>query len=306
MSKEIALHDFEEVLRGLKIELRKIIYETRYLQSYNNVLLGQQESLNQLISIYKKQTTQGNIARNELLRLQSGLLALGNELNEQKTALNEQQKILKSLLNISPYYRIEIENNDIETIDPERFSLASLIDRAYVSRPDIKRGELQTVFFEKSLIYEKSQRVPDITLSTAYDRYGGVWKNFVGFGISFNLPSLNRNQGNIKAAKIGIEQSHLLDLQQRNIAQQEVAEAFSNYIQAYNFNKSIEANNLLTELDEMLDVYTKNFLNRNISMLEYLDFIETYKNNKQIVLSSRKNRCSSFEELQYTVGAELK
>ena len=304
-AKEIAIQEFEDVLRGLKIELRKLILETEYLQSYKEVLLGQQESMEQLISAYKKQTEQRNIAKTELLRLQSGLLELESEMNEIQIALNEQQKNLKSLLILPSFYIIEIAENSSDIINPNNISLISLLEKAAETRPDIKRQQLQTQFYEKSLAYEKSQRVSDITLSANYDRYGGVWKDFVGLGVSFSLPFLNRNQGNIKAAKISIEQSRSLDQHQQNIAQHEVAEAFGNYTHAYNFYRKIIGNELLTELDEMLDIYTKNLLNKNISMLEYIDFMEAYKSNKQTVISSRRNMYSSFEELQYMVGHSI-
>lgn len=305
VSREIAILNFEDVLRGLKAEFRKLIYETEYLQSYEDVLSVQRESLELLISAYKRQAALNNIAKNELLRLQSGLIELKNEINETEVALNEQQKSLKSLLNISPFYIITIENTNFNYIDPNQVSLVSLLEKAHELRPDIKREQQQTLFYEKSLIYEKSQRIPDITLSASYDRYGGVWKDFIGFGVSFDLPFLNRNQGIIKAAKINIEQNKLIALQLQNVAEHEIIEAFSNYSRAYKFYEEIEDNDLLTELDEMLNIYTKNFLNRNISMLEYLDFMESYKSNKQIVLLSRKNMCSSFVEFQYAVGTEI-
>lgn len=305
VSREIAILNFKDVLRGLKAELRKLIYETEYLQSYKDVLSVQRESLELLISAYKRQAALNNIAKNELLRLQSGLIELKNEINETEVALNEQQKSLKSLLNISPFYIIKVENTNFNYIEPNQVSLVSLLEKAHELRPDIKREQQQTLFYEKSLIYEKSQRIPDITLSASYDRYGGVWKDFIGFGISFDLPFLNRNQGNIKAAKINIEQNKLVALQLQNVAEHEIIEAFSNYSRAYKFYEEIEDNDLLTELDEMLNIYTKNFLNRNISMLEYLDFMESYKSNKQIVLLSRKNMCSSFVEFQYAVGTEI-
>ena len=227
-------------------------------------------------------------------------------MNEIQIALNEQQKSLKSLLNLPPFCIIEIEENDNNIINPYHISLASLLERATETRPDIRRQQLQIQFYEKSLIYEKSQRIPDITLSANYDRYGGVWKDFFGFGVSFSLPFLNRNQGNIKSAEIGLNQSRFLDLHQRNIAQHEVAEAFNNYTHAYSFYKKIAENELLAELDEMLDVYIKNLLDKNISMLEYIDFMEAYKSNKKTVLTSRRNMYASFEELQYTVGEEVK
>lgn len=305
VSREITVLNFEDVLRGLKAEFRKLIYETEYLQSYKDVLSVQQESLELLISAYKRQAELNNIAKNELLRLQSGLIELKNEINETEAALNEQQKNLKSLLNISPFYIIKVENTNFNYIDPNQVSLVSLLEKAHELRPDIKREQQQTLFYEKSLIYEKSQRIPDITLSASYDQYGGVWKDFIGFGISFDLPFLNRNQGNIKAAKINIEQNKLIALQLQNIAEHEITEAFYNYSRTYKFYEEIENNDLLTELDEMLGIYTKNFLNRNISMLEYLDFMESYKSNKQIVLLSRKNMYNSFVEFQYAVGTEI-
>jgi len=305
-AKEIAIQEFEDVLRGLKIELRTLIIEAEYLQSYREVLSGQQKSMEQLISAYRKQTEQRNVAKSELIRLQSGLLELESETNEIQIALNEQQKNLKSLLNLPPFYIIEIDGNRSEVANPDDVLLASLLEKAAEARPDIKRQQLQTQFHEKSLAYEKSQRVPDITLSANYDRYDGLWKDYVGLGVSFSLPFLNRNQGNIKAAKISIEQSRSLDQHQQNIAQHEVAEAFGNYIHAYRFYKKITANEFLAELDNMLDVYIQNLLGGNISMLEYIDFMEAYKSNKQTVLSSRKNMYASFEELQYRVGFGVK
>lgn len=306
ISKEIAIQEFEEVFRGLKIELRKSINEIIYLQSYQKVLTQQEQSLGQLISAYQKQVNQGNIAKSELLRLQSSLLELENESNDNQVALNEQQKTLKTLLNISPSVVIEIEDNAQTVQDPNNLTLANLLDMASEYRPDVKSSRLQTQFHEKSLAYEKAQRIPDITLSASYDRYGGVWKDFIGFGVSFDIPFFNRNQGNIKAARISRDQSiHLAELQ-HNQAQHEVAEAFGNYALAYRFYKRVSENNLLSELDGMLSVYTKNLLNKNISMLEFIDFMDSYKTNKEVLLSARKKVNTQFEELQYTVGSDIK
>lgn len=304
--KNMALLEFEDILRGLKIELRKSINELIYLQSYVRVLTNQEQYLNQLISTYKKQQEQGNIARTELIRLQSSLLELDNEINDTKKELNEQQKNLKVLLNIAPNSTIEVENVDYMTVNPENLSLVDLIQSASEVRPDIKKLKLETQYQERSLIYEKSLRVPDITISANYDRYGGVWKDFVGFGISFDLPVLNRNQGNIKAARISRDQSQYLAKQQQNIAEHEIAEALTNYIQAFNFYKKIKENESLSELDGMLSIYAKNLLNRNISMLEYVDFMDTYKTNKQTILTAQKNIYTSFEELQYVTGRDIK
>lgn len=306
VSKEIALQEFEEVLRGLKVELRKSVYEIQYSQTYLAILTNQRGSLSRLIESHKKQVSQGNIAKNELLRLQSSFLELENEINEVLSDLNEQQKTLKVLLNVDPFTNLEIEEDGIPQKSPDSILLARLMELAEESRPDMKLYKLQTQYHEKSLAYEKSLRVPDLTISANYDRYGGVWKDFIGFGVSVDLPFFNRNQGNIRAARISRDQSLYLARQQQNVIQHEVAASYNNYVYTYAFYKKINDDSLLPELDNMLDTYTKNLQNRNINMLEYIDFMDAYRANKQTVLTARKKVSIQFEELQYTVGTEIR
>lgn len=87
VSREIAVQDFECLLIELKMELRKVMFEIKYLQSYRDVLQGQHKKFEQLISAFKKQEAQGNIAKSELIRLQSGLLEVENEINRKSAFL---------------------------------------------------------------------------------------------------------------------------------------------------------------------------------------------------------------------------
>ena len=305
VGKEMAIEEFEDVLRSLKTELRKSIFELIYLQDYQKTISFQTDVLSKLIDNYQAQVSLGNISKNELLRLQSSFLELENELYEVQMAYNELQKTLKILLNIHPQVILEIETAEKEYKDPADISLGNLLNQAEISRPDLKYYQLQTQYFEKSIAYEKSQRAPNFEISANYDRYGGVWKNFVGFGLSMDLPILNQNQGNIRIARYNKEQSEYQFKQQQNIIQQEVAQAFNNYSSVYDFFKKVNNNTLLGDLDNMLGVYEENLLKRNISMLEYIDFMESYKNNKQTMLSARKNIGQQFEELQYAVGGDI-
>jgi cobalt-zinc-cadmium efflux system outer membrane protein len=221
-------------------------------------------------------------------------------------SLNEQLKTIKALLGLEVETLLEIEDRHRTTPSPQNMSLGNLIETALDNRPDIKLSKLQTQYFEKSLSYEKAQRIPDLTFSIVYDRYGSTWKDFWGFGLSIDLPILNLNQGNIKIAQISQKQSQYMARQQENQARHEIAEFFKNYSQAYDFYNKIDISNLSTEFDNMLEVYAKNFLNRNISMLEYIDFMDTCKSNKQILLSAKKNLNIQLEELQHKIGLDIK
>jgi len=305
VSKEMSIQQFEDILRSLKAELRKSINEMQYLDAYHHILNTQSQSLTLLIQTFRKQVNEGNIAKSELLRLQSALFEIENENNEVQTELNRLQKTLKILLNANPSTIIQITEENKQIPSPENLGLNHLLTIASDCRPDLKQQQLQSAYFDKSLAYEKSLRIPDITFSASYDRYGGVWKDFIGFGVSIDLPFLNRNQGNIRTARISRDQSQLLELQYRNTVSQEIAEALSNYTLVYDFYRKIEENSLIKELDAMLDIYTKNLLNRNISMIEFIDFLDAYKSNKHTSLITRKNMFNTFEELQFTIGIDL-
>ena len=306
MSKEIAVQEFEMFLLGLKTELRTILNETIYLQSYIEIVKFQQETVNKLVEVYKTQSSRGNIPKSELIRLQSSLIELESETIEIQTELNSLYKELKILLNISPETNILILGSEITTKNPNEISLIDLLEKAKNARPEFLLSDLNIKYNEKLLVYEKSQRVPDIALSLNYDRYDGLWRNFVSLGVSFDIPIFNRNQGNIKMAKIQIEQSNYYAEYQKNVIQQEIIEIYNKYKINYDFYKKIMDNDFSEDLENMFNAYSQQLLNRNINMLEYLDFMEAYKTTKQAILTAKKNLDTSFAELEFSVNGEIK
>jgi cobalt-zinc-cadmium efflux system outer membrane protein len=56
----------------------------------------------------------------------------------------------------------------------------------------------------------------------------------------------------------------------------------------------------------MIEVYSHYLLNKNISMLEYIDFMDAYKTTKQAILLAKKNLDTTFAELQFSVNGEIK
>ena len=316
VSRDIAVQYFEELLRSLKVELRNACAEMLYLQEYRIVLEKQRTNLDALIGNYRNQAAQGNISRSELLRLQASLLGIRSEINELQREMNQQQRDLKTLLNIStpshivltateaplPHQRGELDNIIVKS--PSELSLGNLFELAELNRPDLKEAMFQKDYFEKSLRYERAQRTPDLALSAVYDRAGGVSRNYVGFGVSMDLSFFDRNQGNIKAAQISITQSQTFVEQKQLEVRNEVIHAMQNYTLAFDFNRQITGN-FISELDEMLESYTRNFINRNIGIVEFLDFFEAYKENKRTALEAQRDVKISFEELQYAVGKEI-
>jgi cobalt-zinc-cadmium efflux system outer membrane protein len=119
-----------------------------------------------------------------------------------------------------------------------------------------------------------------------------------------NLPFFDRNQGNIRATQINIQQSQTLIEHKQLEVRNEVIQAMQNYALAYSFNREI-TDEFLADLDEILESYNRNFINKNIGIVEFLDFLEAYRENRHTILEAQKNVKISFEELQYAVGREI-
>jgi cobalt-zinc-cadmium efflux system outer membrane protein len=106
-------------------------------------------------------------------------------------------------------------------------------------------------------------------------------------------------------AKFKIEQSNYNSEYQKNSIQQEVAEIYCNYTMNYRFYQKITDNDFSEDLENMLEVYSRNLLNRNISMLEYIDFMDSYRTTKQAILTTKKNLDTSFAELQFSINSSI-
>lgn len=302
VSKEIVTQEFETLLLGMKTDLHTTLNEIIYLQSYLEIINKQLKSVDNLVDAYQKQTSAGNIAKGELLRLQSSQIELEAEGNDVQSELNKQYRDIKVLLNISPSSKILIFNSNYNFKNPDEMSLFDLLETAKKMRPEFLLSDLNIQYQKNFLKYQRAQRSPDVGVNLNYDRYGGVWKNFFGIGVSVDIPMFDRNQGNIKTAKLQLQQSSYNAEQQKNTILHDVVEIYDNYKMNYNFYKKLQDNDFSDDLENMLDIYSRNFLNKNISMLEFIDFMNSYKSTKQAILTAKMNLDNSFAELQFSIN----
>ena len=303
---EMAHEYFKDFLRVLKIEFRNNLTDLQYVQQKQDIYKKQLNSMQKLLKAYENQAKQGNISKAEFIRLKASELEFLKEISDLQKENNQLQKELKTLMNVPSASYLKITNDKFipQLSKLENVNLADLTSSALENRPDVKVSVLEEKYNERKLKYELAQRTPDVTLGINYDRGGNIMNDFVGIGFSMDLPFFNRNQGNIKVAKFDIEKSKYAKTEKNNDAQNEVIKAFEDVLVAKkmyeNTNEDYEK-----DLDTLLESYFKNFAQRNTSMLEYLDFVEAYLQNKTIILDSKKELNEHFEELQFVIGKEL-
>jgi len=294
---------FEDLLRNLKLEIRNQLTDLQYVHQLIKIHRQLVESIGKLTNAYKNQLDNGYVSKAEYIRLKAKELQINKEILELEQQSEEIQKELKILLRTDPNLSIELTDDGfIKDSTPYRsVFVAQMIENAKQNRPDYKVSLLEEEYGNKLLAYEKAQRVPDLTFGANYDRNGNTMLDFVGFGVSFDLPIFNRNKGNIKKAQIRIENAKIQKQQTELSIENEVVLAWKSLEKAIGFLDKIEPN-YEQELDTILENYTKNFAKKNVSMLEYFDFMDAYLENKKILLEARKDMNQKAEELDYSMG----
>lgn len=306
VNAEIAKEYFKTFLRSLKIEFRDNLTDLQYNQAQEAVYQKQLSSMQTLLKAYANQVKQGNIGKGEYVRLKASELQYLKEINDLQKENNALQKELKVLMNLPATSFIKLTDEGFVPVNKniEDINLANLMESAIENRPDMKVLKLGNEYNDNKYKYERAMRTPDVTLGISYDRGASLMNDFVGVGFSLDLPFFNRNQGNVKAAKIAINQGKLLTEEKTLSIQSEVLQTYQDFITTKKLYESADAS-FEGDLDKLLESYRKNFLQRNTSMLEYLDFVDAYLDNKSILLNSKKDLNKNLEELRYITGQEI-
>ena len=197
-----------------------------------------------------------------------------------------------------------ISEDNIIDITPSKYSYSILLDSAYVNRPDLAISKLNTNLSNLNYSYQKSLTVPDITASASYDKQGSYAQNFHSIGISFDLPFLNRNQGNIKSAQAIKKTNEINEKLQVLTIEEQVSRALQKAIDNDKLYKSIDKTFSL-KFDSLLNEVFLNYKKRNISLIDFLDFYEAYKQNVIQVNTIKYNRVNAFEEINFYTGTSL-
>src|SRR5690554_684618 len=294
------------LLRGLKLELRTLLTELQFVQNAINIHQELIDHISKLTQAYQNQLNSGNISRAQYIRLKAQALEMEREILTLTQQSNEIQKELKVLLRIKPTDSIKITADGFVK-DPKPYhavSMEKVIDHAKENRPDYRLAILEQSYAEKMLAYEKAQRTPDLTLGVSYDRNGSTMLDFIGFGVSFDLPVFNRNNGNIKKAQISIKNAEVKKEQSLIAIENDIYLSYRSLQQAIDFLDKIDAD-YVGDLDLLLEKYTQNFVSRNVSMLEYFDFMDAYLSDKKIILEAQRDVNQKAEAFNYSIGKDL-
>lgn len=303
---KLSEHEFYDLIRTLTFTLRDHFYHLNFLQRSLGLYDAQIASLNNIVTGFKEQLARGNIAQKELLRIQSLLYTLKATKKELQQEVNAVSTELKILTRIDPATGIiPVWTEPSFSFHPlQSFNYTALLDSARTYRHDLLAAKENVNSQELNQKLQKALAVPDLTVGITYDKQGSYIRNYTGVKVAMPLPLFNRNQGNIKQAASRIEQSKTQLLQAEDELAHEVMQRYTDALNAESLYEGIDQE-FDAQFHHLIEEVQKNYVRRNISLLEFIDFYDSYKETIISLHQIRYNRYRALEQINFVSGTQL-
>ena len=305
INKEIAEYQFEEVMRTLRQELNEKFVEVYFLSKSIGIYEREVNSLQTLLAGMKIQQEKGNISFMEISRLESMLFSLKKEKNERENDLLTTRGELNLLLNLTEDTQVQLSLDEevLQQLDLSQLSFADL--KAIINeRPDQKIARSTVNASRANLKLQKSMAFPEFSVKGNYDRVGNFINDYFAIGVSLSVPIFNRNQGNIKAARFSIQQAGVQQEYAANRADMELFTAYTSLEKATQLYQSTNMD-LERNFEKLITGVNENFTRKNISLLEFIDYYDSYKETCIQLHEIKKDVFLAMENLNTTIGQNI-
>jgi cobalt-zinc-cadmium efflux system outer membrane protein len=301
----IAEDQLYDLLNTLKFTLRSDFYNMYYQQLSARVYDEQISALKDVVIAFGQQQANGYIAETEVVRIKAQLYSLQSEYNDLVNQINDVESEFRLLIaEPGVYIMPEADSARIAALNPRVYLLQTLLDSAMMHRTDLKIGRDSLLLNQQNYSYQKALAVPDMTLGVGYDKNGSYIHNFNSLSLSFDLPFFNRNQGNIRYARNLIDFSDMQLKSTVQAAADQVSRSLEKAIAADSLYHSVDPR-FSGEFDRLAREVLINYRKRNISILDFLDFYDSYKENILQINTILYNRLNTMEQINYVTGTNF-
>ena len=294
--------NFQDLLRTLSYQLRTTFYDLYYKQQTVAVYDQEISSFQRTVAAYQSQYDKGNIALKEVIRLRAFLFSLQSERQALLSDIAGEEADLRVLLRDSSgvYYQPLTSDAQVQALSLAGYSEQQLADTAQTDRADLRARQAAVAQQTQNLRLQRALAAPDLAAGYVYDRAGSYINNYNAVTLGIAIPLLNRNQGNIRTAQAQIQQGQAQVEQQQLTVRNDVQEAWRLAQQTTALYQT--ANQNMGDFTRLIAGIEQSYAKRNITIVEFLDFYESYKNNLVQLNQLRAARVRAFEQLNYAVG----
>lgn len=305
-NKELAQLQFSQLLVDLRTQLHaayfNLYYEKLKLDNTNKQL----GYMNDLLSAYRVQSAKGNVSLKDEVRLQSLVIQLNNDkLRINKNILDFEQN-LKVLTGISDDIEPQLADADAKEI---------LAAQPFGDENELKKKALENnsdyLYFLKlidnSKLYsqwQKSLNVPDLNVGAGWDQNGGTFKNEVNLMLGIPLPLWKSNQGNVEKANYAIQQNQKNAEYQKLNLETKVQAAYKTWKSQYDQLAEIKTTDL-SNMELVYDGMLKNFRKGNVNLIEFTDFMDSYRETALQIYDMKNEIMQSAEQLNQLIQTKI-
>lgn len=302
---QMSLAQYDGVALALRYQLHSMYYQLYYLRQATNSLRSQLERLDGTVRAYETQYAKGNFSLKDLARLKTTLFQLNNSYGDLLREIADLRRDMGVLLADSRVIVAEPDADELRI--PSALSADSvdgLVRTALEERYDVKMLTKAQELASMNVQLQKRSAIPDMHVGLNYDQGGSIITHYTGLSLGFDLPLFNRNQGGIAEAEVNTLQAEAELRSLKNRVLQEVRGSVSKAITLHKEYEQI-GTKLLTDIDTLSESVLQNYLNGNLSLLEFTDLFESYNSSIIDIHRFYATLLSSYEYVSYTVGKNV-
>ncbi len=302
-STGIAELEFQQLVRELKFRLHSDLYTIGQQDFLLKKYAKQLNLLDTLLKSYEIQANKGNIPLKEVVRLKGAYIQLNNDRAQLFQEYIQTQTDLQILLQTNSIILPDSTDANLNHyLTPS--SVSDLQNAALENLPELQVIKQNKVLAEQYLSYQKRMAVPDINLFASYDQRGGAFNNQINAGIAIPLPLWNRNRGNIKTSQYRLQEVEYTLQAKENEIVSKINNSYAYYVQTVaEYQKSRELYN--DDFEKTVDGMSLNFQKRNVSIIEFIDFFESYNDVLAELMRIKTQLVISAEQINLLTGKDI-
>ena len=289
----------------IRMDLHRLLAENYFLQEKTRVFDKEINSVEHILQAYRKQAEQGNLSQLEVSRMEALKLRLVGERNQFISQLFERKNDLRLMLcldDLSFFIIFPYPWTENHSGDRHFQSFLSSSDCFIDSRPDLMALQSLSKAAEHDLRLQQANALPRLSMKAEYDKNGNICHNFFGIGATLTLPLLDRNQGNIKQSKVECERIQIEAESAQRQANAQIQLCYENLMRQQSLLEEAQGMSLADWSPETAE---KQLLNRNISMLEFIDLYDAWRETQLLIIDARNDLMQAIIDLNEASGKEI-
>ncbi|WP_343557513.1 TolC family protein [Sphingobacterium sp.] len=303
---ELAKLQFSQLLASLRAQLRTTFYSLYFEQHKLADIKIQLDYLNSLLMAYKEQGKKGNVSLKDQVRLHTMAIDLNNEKTTAiNNSINLQQQLrvlISSQEDVLP--KLTEQQADQELAIKPAMPFDKIYQLALENNADyqfaLKTSESSQLFTK----WQQSLNTPDINLGLAYSQNSGAFRNEINLTAAIPLPLWKQNKGNVIKAKYAEEEAKKNIEVQRQLLESKLRSNYLSWENQYNQYFTIRPDDL-RDIAVVYDGIFNNFKKGNISLVEFTDFMDSYRISILKLYDMKKEIILNAEQLNYLAQTSI-